>query len=153
MRTTFYPQTDSQTERTIQTLEDMLRASVLDFKGSWDEDLSLIEFSYNNSYLSNIKMAPYEALYGRKFRPPIGWFEAGESALIGLELVYQAIENMKLTQKRLAIAQSRHKSYADIRRRGLEFAIGYFLKVSPMKKVIRFDKKGELSPRYIGRIK
>ena len=75
LSTAFHPQTDGQAERTIQTLEDMLRACVIDFKGSWDDHLPLIEFAYNNSYHSSIKMAPYEALYERKCRSPIGWFE------------------------------------------------------------------------------
>ena len=74
----FHPQTDGQAERTIQTLEDMLRAYALDFKGSWDDHLPLIEFAYNNSFHSSIGIAPFEALYGRKCRSPIGWFEVGE---------------------------------------------------------------------------
>ena len=69
--TAFYPQTDGQSERTIQTLEDMMRASVLEFQDNWDEHLPLIEFAYHNSYHSSIRMAPYEALYGRKCRSPI----------------------------------------------------------------------------------
>ena len=155
MSTNFHPQTDGQAERTIQTLEDMLRACVIDFKGNWDDHLPLIEFAYNNSYHSSIKMAPYEALYGRKCRSPIGWFEVGETLLFGSDLVYQAIEKVKVIQQRLKTAQSRHKSYADSRRRGLEFSIGdwVFLKVSPIKGVMRFGKKGKLSPRYIGRYK
>ncbi|KAH0681196.1 hypothetical protein KY284_022281 [Solanum tuberosum] len=152
LSTAFHPQTDGQPERTIQTLEDMLRACILDFKGSWDDHLPLIEFAYNNSYQSSIKMSPYEALYGRKCRSPIGWFEKGEAALFGPDLVHQAMEKVKVIQQRLETAQSRHKSYADVRRRGLEFSIGdwVFLKVSPMKGVMRFGKKGKLSPRYIG---
>lgn len=98
LRTTFHPQTDGQAERTIQTLEDMLRSCVLDFKDSWDDHLPLIEFAYNNSYHSSIKMAPYEALYGRKCRSPIGWFEVGETTLFGLDLVYQSIEKVKVIQ-------------------------------------------------------
>ena len=73
LNTTFHPQMDGQVERTIQTLEDMLRDCVIDFKGSWDYHIPLIEFAYNNSY-SSIKMAPYEALYGRICRSPVGWF-------------------------------------------------------------------------------
>ena len=100
-------------------------------------------------------MAPYEALHGRKCRSPIGWFEVGETLLFGSNLVYQAIEKVKVIQQRLKIAQSQHKSYADSRRRGLEFSLGdwVFLKVSPMKGVMRFGKKGKLSPRYIGPFK
>ncbi|WMV50252.1 hypothetical protein MTR67_043637 [Solanum verrucosum] len=83
LSTTFHPQTYGQAERTIQNLENMLRACVIDFKGNWDDYLPLIEFSYNNSYLSSINMAPFEALYGRRCRSPIGWFEVGEVTLIG----------------------------------------------------------------------
>ena len=78
---------DGQTELTIQTLEDMMRDCVIDFKGSWDDHLPLIEFDYDNSYHSNIQMAPYEALYGRRCRPPVDWFEVGEAALIGPDSV------------------------------------------------------------------
>jgi len=125
---------------------------VLYFKGIWDDHLLLIEFAYNNSYHSSIQMAPYEALYGRKCRSPIGWFDVGESGLYGPDLVQQAIEKVKLIRERLLTAQSRQKSYSDVRRRDLEFRINdwVFLKVSPMKGVMRFGKKGKLSPRYIG---
>ena len=85
--TAFHPQTDGQSERTIQTLEDMLRACVLEFKGSWDIYLPLMEFAYNNSYQVSIEMAPYEALYGRKCRTPVCWDEVGEQKLFGPELV------------------------------------------------------------------
>ena len=152
LSTTFHPQTDGQAERTIQTLEDMLRACVIDFKGSWDDHLSLIEFSYNNSYHSSIQMAPYEALYGRRCRSPVGWFEVGETTLIGPDSVLDAMEKVQLIRDRLKTAQSRQKSYADVRRRELEFQVDdwVFLKVSPMKGVMRFGKKGKLSPRYVG---
>ena len=94
----------------------MLRSCVMDFRGSWDDHLPLIEFAYNNSYHSSIQMAPYEALYGRKCRSPIRWFEVGETKLVGLELVQQAVEKIKLIRERLLAAQSRQKSYADNRR-------------------------------------
>ncbi|WMV14317.1 hypothetical protein MTR67_007702 [Solanum verrucosum] len=123
LSTAFHPQTNGQAERTIQTLEDMLRACVIDFKGNWDDHLPLIEFAYNNNYHSSIQMAPYEALYGRRCRSPIGWFEVGEAGLIGPYLVHQAIEKVKVIQERLKTAQSRQKSYTDARRRALEFKI------------------------------
>ena len=85
--TSFHPQTDGQTERTIQILEDMLRACVLDFQESWNKYLPLIEFSYNNSYQSTIGMAPYEMLYGRKCRSPVHWDETGERQYLGPEAV------------------------------------------------------------------
>ena len=77
LSTTFHPQTDGQVECTIQTLKDMLRACIIDFNRNWDTNLPLMEFSYNNSYHSSKSMSPYEALYGRRCRSPIGWFEVG----------------------------------------------------------------------------
>ncbi|GKF29339.1 putative reverse transcriptase domain-containing protein, partial [Tanacetum coccineum] len=87
MSTAYHPQTDGQSERTIQTLEDMLRACVIDFGSSWDHHLPLVEFSYNNSYHTSIKAAPYEALYERKCRSHVCWSEVGDSQLTGLELI------------------------------------------------------------------
>ncbi|KAH0669578.1 hypothetical protein KY285_023739 [Solanum tuberosum] len=152
LSTAFHPQTDGQAERTIQTLEDMLRACVMELKGSWDDHLPLIEFAYNNSYHSSIGMAPFEALYGRRCRSPVGWFEVGEVALLGPDLVMDALEKVRMIRERLKTAQSRQKSYADVRRRDLEFKVGdwVYLKVSLMKVVVRFGKKGKLSPRYVG---
>ncbi|KAH0705892.1 hypothetical protein KY285_010419 [Solanum tuberosum] len=150
--TAFHPQTYGQAERTIQTLEDIFRACVIDLKGNWDDHLPIIEFAYNNSYHSSIQMAPYEAIYGRRCRSPIGWFEVGEAGLIGPDLVHQAMEKVKVIQERLKTAQSRQKSYTDVRRRELEFEVDdwVYLKILPMKCVMRFFKKGNLSPRYIG---
>ena len=82
----------------------MLRACVLDFKGSWDDHLPLIEFSYNNSFHSSICMAPFEALYGRKCISPIGWFEVGEAAVSGPDLVFKVMEKVKLIRERLKTA-------------------------------------------------
>ena len=150
--TAFHPQFDGQTERTIQTLEDMLRACVLNFQGSWEEHLPFIEFAYNNSFHASIGMAPYEALYGRKCRSPVCWDEVGESKLVGPEIIQITSEKIRLIRERIQTAQSRQKSYADRRRWDLEFAVGdhVFLKVSPWKGITRFGHKGKLSPRYIG---
>ncbi|GJZ63921.1 putative reverse transcriptase domain-containing protein [Tanacetum coccineum] len=152
MSTAYHPQTDGQSERTIQTLEDMLRACVMDFGGSWDTHLPLIEFSYNNSYHTSIKCAPFEALYGRKCRSPVIWTEVGESQLIGPEIVQETTEKIFQIKERLKTARSRQKSYADKRRKPLEFEVGdrVLLKVSPWKGVVRFGKKGKLAPRYVG---
>ncbi|XP_070010217.1 uncharacterized protein [Nicotiana sylvestris] len=149
LSTAFHPQTDGQAEHIIQTLEDMLRACVQDFKRSWEEHLPFIEFSYNNSYHYSIQMAPYKALYGRRCRSPIGWFDVGKSGLHGPDLVQHAIENVKLIWERLLTAQSHQKSYSDVRRRDSEFRVDdwVFLKVSPMKRVMRSGKKGKPSPR------
>ncbi|KAJ9546613.1 hypothetical protein OSB04_019156 [Centaurea solstitialis] len=150
--TAYHPQTDGQSERTIQTLEDMLRACVLDFGGSWDTYLPLAEFSYNNSYHSSIGMPPFEMLYGRRCRTPICWGEVGQRVLGSTEVVQRTTEDIQRIRERLRTAQSRQKSYADRRRSDLEFQVGdrVLLKVSPWKGVIRFRKRGKLGPRYIG---
>jgi len=113
LSTAFHRQTDGQSERTIQTLEDMLRACALDYTGNWDRHLPLAEFSYNNSYHSSIEMAPYEALYGRRCRTAICWDELGERKLSKVELIDQTIEIIKKIRERLRVAQDRQKSYAD----------------------------------------
>ncbi|XP_070029812.1 uncharacterized protein [Nicotiana sylvestris] len=99
----------------------MLRACTLDFKGSWDDHFPLIEFAYKNNFQASIQMAPFEALYGRIYRSPIGWHEVREAELIGLDLVYQSMEKVKIIKERLKTAQSHQKSYSDGRRRDLEF--------------------------------
>ncbi|GJU09340.1 putative reverse transcriptase domain-containing protein [Tanacetum coccineum] len=126
MSTTYHPQTDGQSERTIQTLEDMLRACVLDFGGSWDVHLPLVEFLYNNSYHSSVRCAPFEALYGRKCRSPIMWAEVGEGQLIGPELVQETTKKISQIKDRLKAAPS------------------------PWKGVVRFGKKGKLAPSLVG---
>ncbi|GKC52362.1 putative reverse transcriptase domain-containing protein [Tanacetum coccineum] len=90
----YHPQTNGQSERTIQALEDMLRAYVVDFKGSWDVHLPLVEFSYNNNYHSSVRCAPFKALYGRKCRSPILWVKVGEGQLIGPEIVQETTEKI-----------------------------------------------------------
>ena len=147
MSIAFHPQTDGQSEWTIKILEDMLRACVLVLKGSWEEHLSLVEFAYNNSYQASNQMAPYEALYGRPCRSPICWTEVGESSITGLDLIRDTSEKVGMIRKCLLTAQSRQKSYADVRRRPLEFKASdhVFLKVMPKRGVIRFGKQGKLS--------
>jgi len=150
--TAFHPQTDGQTERLNQILEDMLRACVLDFAGSWDTYLYLVEFAYNNSYQATIQMAPFEALYGRRCRTPIYWEEVGSKPLLGPDLLRTTNEAIQKIKKRILTAQSHQKSYADIRRKDLEFEVGdhVFLKIAPVRGVLRFGRKGKLSPRFIG---
>ncbi|GKE53393.1 putative reverse transcriptase domain-containing protein [Tanacetum coccineum] len=133
MSTTYHPQTNGQSERTIQMLEYMLRACVIDFGSSWDRHLSLVEFSYNNSYHASIKAAPFEALYGWKCRSPICWSKVGDSQLTGPELIWEMTKNIVQIKNHLLIAYSRQKSYADRRSKPLEFEIGdmVLLKVSP----------------------
>ena len=88
LNTTYHLQTDGQSEWTIQTLEDMLRACTLEFQGNWDEHLPLVEFTYNNSFHSSVKMVPYHALHGKKCRMPSCWLEAEEKQFMGLEIVH-----------------------------------------------------------------
>jgi hypothetical protein len=102
--TAFHPQTDGQSERTIQILEDMLRACAIDFRGSWEEHLPLVEFAYNNSYQASIQMAPYEALYGRKCRSPICWDDIGERKILGPEIVQHTVDKIQLIRERLRSA-------------------------------------------------
>ncbi|GJX80007.1 putative reverse transcriptase domain-containing protein, partial [Tanacetum coccineum] len=101
MSTAYHPHTDGQSERTIQTLEDMLRACVIDFRKGWDRYLPLVEFSYNNSYHNSIKAAPFEALYGQKCRSPICWAEVGDAQLTGPEIVHETIEKIIQIKKRI----------------------------------------------------
>ncbi|GKE98476.1 putative reverse transcriptase domain-containing protein [Tanacetum coccineum] len=121
MSTTYHPETDGQSERTIQTLEDILQAYVMYFGGIWDTHLPLVEFSYNSSYHGSIKCAPFEALYGQKCRSSVIWTEVGESQLIRPEIVQETTKNIVQIKERLKTARSRQKSYADKRRKPLEF--------------------------------
>ncbi|GJX39525.1 putative reverse transcriptase domain-containing protein [Tanacetum coccineum] len=98
MSTAYHPQTDGQSERTIQTLKDMLRACVIDFGKGWVNHLPLVEFSYNNSYHASIKAAPFEALYGRKCRSPVCWPEVGQVQLTGPEIVQETILEISYIQ-------------------------------------------------------
>ena len=114
MSTAYHPQTDGQSERTIQTLEDMLRACVIDFGKGWDRHLPLAEFSYNNSYHTSIKAALFEALYGRKCRSPVCWAEIGDVQLSGLELILETTEKIVKIRQRLQAARDLQKCYADV---------------------------------------
>jgi hypothetical protein len=106
----YHPQTDGQTERVNQILEDMLRAYVLNHGKSWDDHLALAEFAYNNSYQESIKMSPFEALYGRPCRTPLNWSEPGERVILGPDLVTEAEEKVKQVQANLKTAKFRQKT-------------------------------------------
>nr|GFC59881.1 putative reverse transcriptase domain-containing protein [Tanacetum cinerariifolium] len=113
------------------------------------------EFSYNNSYHTNIKAAPLEALYGRKCRSPICWAEVGDRQLTGPEIIHETTKKIVQIKSCIQAARDHQKSYADVRRKPLEFQVGdkVMLKVSPWKGVIRFGKRRKLNPRYIGPFK
>ncbi|GJR93260.1 putative reverse transcriptase domain-containing protein [Tanacetum coccineum] len=155
MSTMYHPQTDGQSERTIQTLKDMLRACAIDFGKGWVNHLPLVEFSYNNSYHASIKAAPFKALYGRKCRSPVCWTEVGEAQILGPELIQETTEKIIQIKQRMQAARDRQKSYADLKRKPMEFQVGdkVMLKVSPWKGVVRFGKRGKLNPRYVGPFK
>ncbi|GJT27329.1 putative reverse transcriptase domain-containing protein [Tanacetum coccineum] len=136
MSTTYHPQTDGQSKRTSQTLEDMLQACVIDFGKGWERHLPLVEFSYNKSYHLSIKAAPFEALYGQKCRSPVYWAK---------------VRDVQLIRQRLQAARDWQMSYANVRRKSLEFQLRdlVMLKVSPWKGVVQFGKRGKLNPLYI----
>src|SRR3954468_14884830 len=127
MSTAYHPQTDGQSEKTIQTLEDMLRACVMDWGGNWEDHIRLVEFVYNNSYQASIRMAPFEALYGRPCRSPLSWIEAGESQMIrqvtdketgevvlfGPEILLEITDKLTLIRENIQVAQNSQKKYAD----------------------------------------
>jgi hypothetical protein len=129
--TIFHPQTDGQSERVNQVLEDMLRACALTYDKYWENSLPFVEFSYNNNFQASLRMAPFEAHYGRKCRTPLAWSEVGERTLFGPAIIEEAEEKVEKVRENLRIAQSRQKSYADKRRRELTFAVGesVYLKV------------------------
>ncbi|GJX69882.1 putative reverse transcriptase domain-containing protein [Tanacetum coccineum] len=151
MSTAYHPKIDGQSERTVQTLKDMLRGCVIDFGKGWDRHLPLVEFSYNNSYHTSIKAAPFEALYGHKCRSHVCWAEAGDAQLIGRDIVHKTNKKIIQIKKHIQTACDRQKSYADKRRKPLEFQVGdkVMLKVSSWKGVIRFGKRRKLNPHYI----
>ncbi|GJV99077.1 putative reverse transcriptase domain-containing protein [Tanacetum coccineum] len=148
MSTAYHPETDRQSERTIQTLEDMLRACVIDFGKGWENNnLPLVEFSYNNSYHVSIKATPFEALYGRKCRSPVCWVEVGNVQLTGPEIIHETTEKIVQIRQRLQAARDQQRSYANIRRKPLEFQVGdrVMLKVSPCKVAYKLELPEELS--------
>jgi hypothetical protein len=151
----YHPQTDNQTERVNQILEDMLRACTLKDKKSWDKCLLYAKFSYNNKYQESLKMSPFEVLYGHKCRTPLFWNEPGENQVFGPEILREAERQVEVVRENLQLAQSWQKSYEDHRRRNLSFEVGDFvyLKVSPMSVLRRFKIRGKLVPRYIGPFK
>ncbi|KAK8941176.1 hypothetical protein KSP39_PZI010028 [Platanthera zijinensis] len=150
--TAFHPQTDGQSERTIQLLEDLLRMIVLDLHGSWEKYLSLVEFSYNNSYQSSIHMTPFEALYGRRCHTPLSWAEDGEQKVFRKEQVGKINDKLGLIRERLKVAQNRQQKYFNAKHRRAEFNVGDLvcLKIKPFKGVSRIRRLGKLSPRYVG---
>ncbi|WVZ89104.1 LOW QUALITY PROTEIN: hypothetical protein U9M48_035557 [Paspalum notatum var. saurae] len=146
--TAYHPQTDGQTERTNQILEDMLRACAIQYGTSWDKCLPYAEFSYNNSYQGSLKKSPFEALGAERRYSEI-------RPVFGPDIIQDAEQQLRIVQENLRVAQSRQRSYVDVRRRDLSFKVDdhVYLKVSPMRGIRRFNMKGKLAPRYIGPFK
>jgi hypothetical protein len=151
----YHPQTDDQTKRVNQILEDMLRACALQYGRSWDKSLPYAEFSYNNSYQESLKMAQFEMLYGQRCRTPLFWNETREWKVFGPNILQEVEKQVRMVRENLRVAQSRQKSYADHRRRELSFEVGDFvyLKVSPMRGLHCFKVSGMLAQRFIGPFK
>ncbi|GJS50063.1 putative reverse transcriptase domain, ribonuclease H-like domain, aspartic peptidase domain protein [Tanacetum coccineum] len=133
----------------------MLRACVIDFGKRWEKHLPLVEFSYNNNYHASIKAARFKALYSQKCRSPVCWAEVGDVQLTGTEIIHETTETIVQIRQCLQASRDRQRSYANVRRKPLEFQVGdrVMLKVSPRKGIIRFGKQGKLNPRYIGPFK
>jgi hypothetical protein len=147
----YHPQTDGQTKRVTQILEDMLRACALQYGRSWDNSLSYAEFSYNNSYQESLKMAPFEMLYRHRCQTPLFWNETGEWKVFRPDILQEAEKQVRMVRENLRVTQSRQKSYVDHRRRELSFGVVDFvyLKVSPMRGLRHFKVRGKLTPRFI----
>jgi hypothetical protein len=125
---------------------------VMEYPGSRDKNLPWAEFSYNNCYQESLKMTPFEVLYGRQYRTPLNWIEPGEKAIFGPDIVVEPEATVRRIQENLKVAKLCQESYANKRRRPLQFEAGdhVYLKVSLMKGVKRFGVTGKLPPRYIG---
>ncbi|GJZ38598.1 putative reverse transcriptase domain-containing protein [Tanacetum coccineum] len=147
--TAYHPQTDEQSERTIQTLEDMLRACVIDFGKGWVNLLPSVKFSYNNSYH---EATPFEALYGQKCRSPVFWADVGEIQLTGPEIVQETTEKIVQIKQRIQSACDRQNSYTDLKRKPMEFQVGDSVMLKVLEKVravaYKLELPQELSKSY-----
>jgi len=150
--TTYHPQTDGQTEKVNQVLEDMMRMYVMDQPSKWEEYLHLVEFSYNNNYKASAKMSHFEILYGRKCSTPISWSNHVDRLMIGPEMLKDMELTVKQVQCNLKISQDHQKSNADINRTPREFVTGdhVFVKVKPRKSSFKLGGCAKLAPRYCG---
>jgi hypothetical protein len=150
----YHPQTDGQTERVKQILEDMLRACALQYGRSRDMCLPYVE-SYNNSYQESLKMATFAMLYGHMCRTLLFWSETAERKVFRPDILQEANKQVRMARENMRVAQSRQKSYTDHRRRELSFEVGdiVYVKVSPMRGLCHFKVRGKLAPRFIGPFK
>ena len=150
--TAYHPQTDGQTERVNQVLEDMLRMYVMDKPTKWEDYLHLVEFAYNNGQQASLGMSPYEALYGRRCRTPVTWDNLVNKIVLGPELLREMEQEVVKIRKNLKAAQNRQKSYVDKHRVNREFNVGdhVYLRVRPRKSSLKLGSCAKISPTYCG---
>jgi hypothetical protein len=149
---TYHPQTDGQTERLNQILEDMLRMHVMHLPKKWEDYLPLVEFAYNNGYQESLKMSPFEVLYGRPCNTLVSWSNLVNRITIGPNMLKEMEQQVIQIKQNLKVAQNKQKSYADRKRTPREFKMGdhVYLKVRPRKSSLRIGACAKLVPRYCG---
>eukprot|EP00253_Pinus_taeda_P007149 PITA_07149 len=150
--TAYHPQTDGQTERVNQVLEDMLRAYVMLKPSQWEEYLHLVEFSYNNGYHTSTQLSPFEVLYGRKCRTPSSWGGPEDKLNLGLEMLKDMEDMVRKVRANLKAAQDRQKSFADRKRRFTEYKVGdrVFVRIQTRRSTLQWSGCAKLAPRYFG---
>jgi hypothetical protein len=150
--TTYYPESDGQTERVNRVIEYMLRMYVMDKPSKWEDYLHLVEFAYNNGYQASLKMSPFEALYDRKCNTPVSWDNPADRTAVGLELLKDTEDQMTKIKQNLKAAQDRQKSYADKNKTHREFKVGdhVFLKVKANRSSLKLGSCVKLAARFCG---
>eukprot|EP00253_Pinus_taeda_P007798 PITA_07798 len=150
--TAYHPQTDGQTERVNQVLEDMLRAYMMTKPTQWEEYLHLVEFAYNNGYHTSTQLSPFEVLYGRKCRTPSSWGGPEDKLSLGPEMLKEMEDMVKKVHANLKAAQDRQKSFADRKRRFKEYQIGdhVFVRIQARRSTLQWSGCAKLAPRYFG---
>jgi hypothetical protein len=150
--TAYHPQTDGQTERVNQILEDMLRMHVMHQPRKWEDYLPLVEFAYNNGYQASLKMSPFEVLYGRQCNTPVSWSNPVNRISIGPDMLKEMEQQVTQIKQNLKVAQNRQKSYADQKRTPREFKMGdhVYLRIKPRRSSLKMGACAKLAPRYCG---
>eukprot|EP00253_Pinus_taeda_P006077 PITA_06077 len=148
----YHPQTDGQTERVNQVVEDMLRSYVMQQPSRWEEYLHLVEFAYNNGYHASLQMSPFEVLYGWRCRTPSSWSGPEDKLVLGPEMLKEMEQMLKKVRANLKVAQDRQKSYADRKRNLKEFQVGehVYVRIRAKKSTLQWSGCTKLSPRFCG---
>jgi hypothetical protein len=150
--TAYHPQTDGQTERVNQILEDMLRMHVMNQPRKWEDYLPLVEFAYNNDYQASLKMSPFEVLYGRSCNTPVSWSNPINEISFGPDMLKEMEQQVTQIKQNLKVAQNRQKSYVDQKRTPREFKMGdhVYLIIKPRRSSLKMGSCAKLAPRYCG---